>query len=121
LTILAIKQLESKSARQRLENAGVSCMTTYFVSRHAGAVEWASTQDLGIDVWLEHLDAASVIPGDIVAGTLPVHLAAAVCERGAIYLHLAIDMPGQLRGGELTAEQLEQMGARLEKYDVSRS
>ena len=106
--------------RDRLENAGGFCMTTFFVSRHAGAVEWASTQDLGIDVWLEHLDAASVFPGDIVAGTLPVHLAAAVCERGAIYLHLAIDMPGQARGRELTAEQLKQMGSKLEKYDVSR-
>jgi CRISPR-associated protein Csx16 len=121
LTILAIKQLEPKSVRHWLENAGGFCMTTYFVSRHAGAVEWASTQDLGIDIWLEHLDAASIFPDDIVAGTLPVHLAAAVCERGAIYLHLAIDMPGQARGGELTADQLGQMGARLEKYDVARS
>jgi len=95
-------------------------MTTYFVSRHAGAVQWASTQGLCVDVWLEHLDAVPILPGDVVAGTLPVHLAALVCERGATYLHLSINMPSQARGDELTAEQLDQMGARLEKYKVSR-
>ena len=95
-------------------------MTTYFVSRHSGAVDWAHTQGLAVDIWLPHLDAACLVAGDVVAGTLPVHLAAAVCARGATYLHLTIDVPQQSRGIELTAHQLQELGARLEPYDVAR-
>jgi CRISPR-associated protein Csx16 len=95
-------------------------MTTYFVSRHPGAVDWARTQGFSVDIWLPHLDAACLVAGDVVAGTLPVHLAAAVCARGVTYLHLTIDVPQQFRGTELTANQLKKLGARLEQYDVAR-
>jgi CRISPR-associated protein Csx16 len=93
-------------------------MTVWFVSRHAGAVEWARKQGLAVDRWVTHLDVGAVAAGDTVAGTLPVHLAAAVCARGARYLHLAVDLPAELRGSELAAEQLQALGCRLQGYRV---
>jgi len=95
-------------------------MTTYFVTRHAGAVEWAARQGIAIDRTVEHLDPAEVRPGDVVLGTLPVHLAAEVCGRGARYLHLVLELPPESRGLELTAEEMARCGARLVEYRVER-
>lgn len=90
-------------------------MTSWFVTRHPGAVDWAQAR--GIDAQLlAHLDPSTVGPGDIVMGTLPVPLAAAVCERGACYLHLSLDIPADLRGQELSARQMDQLGATLEEF-----
>ena len=55
-------------------------------------------------------------PGDTVIGTLPVNLVARVCARGGRYLHLSLDLPAEARGRELTADELERYGARLEAY-----
>lgn len=93
-------------------------MTTFFVSRHPGAADWARGQGLAVDRPLVHLDPAGVGPGDTVIGTLPVHLAAAVCARGARYLHLTLDLPPDWRGRELSAAQMTACGARLEEYRV---
>lgn len=95
-------------------------MTVWFVSRHAGAVEWARQQGLAIDRWVAHLDIGDVQRGDVVAGTLPVHLASALSARGARYLHLSIDLPPRWRGSELSAEQLTAAKARLQGYCVAR-
>ncbi|BDI03599.1 CRISPR-associated protein Csx16 [Sphaerotilus microaerophilus] len=93
-------------------------MATFFLSRHPGAVEWARRQGLAVDQWLAHLEVAQVQPGDTVIGTLPIHLAAQVCARGGRYLHLSLDLPVELRGRELTADELERAGARLEEFWV---
>ena len=95
-------------------------MSTLFISRHPGAVEWAERQRLQIDRRLTHLDPAAVSSGDIVAGSLPVDLVADVCARGARYLHLALDVPEHARGRELAADELELFGARLEPLVVER-
>lgn len=65
-------------------------MTTYFVSRHDGANNWAR-QEVPEARQVSHLDVGNVGPGDIVIGNLPVHLAAAVCARGARFRHFAFD------------------------------
>ena len=59
-------------------------------------------------------------PGDVVIGTLPVHIVAEICARGGRYLHLTLDVPPQARGRELTADDMERFGARLEEYEVKR-
>jgi putative CRISPR-associated protein (TIGR02620 family) len=59
-------------------------MTTYFVTRHPGAIEWAARQGLKVDRLLDHLDVAIIQPGDTVIGILPVNLAAEVCARRAL-------------------------------------
>ena len=91
-----------------------------FVSRHRGASDWALRKGLRVDRTAAHLDAETVSPGDIVVGSLPVHVAAQVCERGGRYFHLTLDVPEAMRGTELSAEQMERAGARLEEYRVER-
>ena len=95
-------------------------MTTFFISRHSGAREWAEKTGVGVDRWVDHLDLEEIRPGDQVLGTLPVHLAAAVCERSARYVHLSLELPADQRGRELTGADLEQFGARLEAFEVRR-
>ena len=93
-------------------------MTTYFISRHPGAVEWAAAQGLPIDHMLAHLDVACIQAGDTVIGSLPVNLAAQVCAAGAAYWHLNLVLPAALRGQELSAADLRQWGATLEEFQV---
>ena len=95
-------------------------MTTYLVSRHPGAWAWAAEEGIPIDRLVEHLDPGAIQPGDCVVGTLPINLAAAVCERGGRYLHLAMHLSRQSRGQELTPERMRAYGARLEEYRVVR-
>ena len=95
-------------------------MTTYFVTRHSGAREWAESQGLSVDEWPNHLDVRTVKAGDIVIGTLPIHLAAEVRARNARYLHLSLDLSGPMRGRELSAEEMSRAHARLEEYQVTR-
>ena len=95
-------------------------MTTWFVTRHPGAVEWAARQGLAVDRQVAHLDVADIQPGDIVIGILPIHLAAEVCARGARFYNLSLDVPPEARGRELSADDLERYGARLEGYTVHR-
>lgn len=93
-------------------------MTTFFVTRHPGAIEWAGQHDINFDQHLTHLDPARISAGDTVIGSLPIHLAAEVCARGARYFNLSIDLPAGLRGQELDAATLDQCTARLEEYRV---
>lgn len=93
-------------------------MTTWLVTRHPGALDWLLAQGFTDVEHVLHLDPMVVAPGDRVIGTLPVHLAGAVCERGARYFNLSLDVPETLRGRELSAAQLETCGARLEEFAI---
>lgn len=93
-------------------------MTTWFISRHPGAKEWAKTQGLTVDITIEHLEVDMVKHGDVVIGTLPVHIVADLCKRGARYLHLSMDIPENFRGKELSGDQMTTFGAQLEGYVV---
>lgn len=94
-------------------------MTTWFITRHPGALKWADHTGLAFDCHCTHLDPAGVQPGDTVIGTLPVHLAAAVCRQGVRYLHLSLDISASGRGRELDADQLAACHPRLESYAVT--
>jgi CRISPR-associated protein Csx16 len=96
-------------------------MTTYFVSRHPGARDWAVAEGLRVEQVIDHLDPAIIRPGDTLIGSLPVNLAAEVCERGARYLHLSLELPAALRGQELTAAQMRDCGAQIEEFRVWRA
>ncbi len=95
-------------------------MTVWFVSRHPGAVAWAQRQGLTVERWVQHLDPEIIQAGDTVIGTLPMQLAACVCERGGRYLHLRLDLPMEARGLELQADDLDKFGASLEPYFVAK-
>lgn len=93
-------------------------MTTYFVSRHPGALDWASQEGIKVDRQVAHLLINEIHSGDVVLGTLPVQLAAQVCQRGARYLHLSLDIPEALRGKDLTASDMRACRARLEAFHI---
>lgn len=91
----------------------------YFVSRHVGALEWIKRQtEWKIDCFLPHLDVEILRQGDVVLGTLPVHLAAEVCAKGAAFYFLQLSQEEYLRGSEYTVADLEQMGCSLRRFDV---
>jgi len=91
-----------------------------FITRHAGAHEWAERQGLEVDEIINHLDPEQIQQGDIVIGTLPIHLVAEINRRGGRYLHLSLNVPPAYRGRELSAEDMEKFGARLEEFEVRR-
>ena len=110
--------------QQRLYSAtevlsGGKSVAVYFVSRHRGATEWAKRQGLAAQM-VPHLNAAQVRPGDIVIGTLPIQLVATIVEIGARYLHLKIELPAEMRGIDLSADQMQAMGAQLVEYEARR-
>ncbi len=94
--------------------------TTWFVTRHQGAKEWAKEKGIRIDKLVDHFDPSQINRGDCMIGTLPVHLVADLCEQGAQYLHLSIDLPEHLRGKELTKKDMFDCNARLEEYKIER-
>jgi CRISPR-associated protein Csx16 len=93
-------------------------MTTWFVSRHAGALQWLEQQGICVDRCVAHLDPAQLEAGDKVIGTLPVHLAGQVCARQAQYWHLSMDVPANKRGSELSLADMHACDARLEPFLV---
>ena len=94
-------------------------MTTYFVTRHAGALDWAARRNIAA-VAVAHLDMSAVAAGDVVLGTLPVNLIADVNGRGARYFHLAMELPLAARGVDLTADDMDRYGAQLIEYRAER-
>lgn len=93
-------------------------MTTWFVTRHPGAIAWAARRGLVVDHCIAHFDPEIVAPGDTVIGVLPVNFAARVCARGGRYFNLSLDLPPEARGRELSADELDGYGARIERYVV---
>ena len=94
-------------------------MTVWFISRHPGAIDWVRQRNISIDHYEVHLDIAQVAAGDLVIGTLPIHMAAEVCQRGARFFFLALDLPAEYRGRELTAEDIDRCHGRLVPYHVT--
>lgn len=92
----------------------------WLVSRHHAALHWVLAQGLAVGRVVAHLDPTAVRAGDTVVGTLPVQSIADICSRGAHYLHLVLDLPEHMRGTELTLEQLDALGARLEQFRAER-
>ncbi len=92
-------------------------MKTIFVTRHPGAAEWAARNGFkGVEVVSHFTPSAEPMK---VIGTLPVHLAAAVCEAGGRYYHLSLNIPAELRGKELTAEDMDACCASVERFVVT--
>lgn len=95
-------------------------MTTYFISRHKGAIDWIAQQGIHIDKTLSHLNPQDIQKGDIIVGTLPIHLVAKVCQQGGRYFHLTLNLPEALRGKELSAEDMQNAQAQLEEFNVEK-
>ena len=92
-------------------------MKRVIVSRHPAAVEFIR-RSLGAVEWDEAPVLASAtaedVDGAIVAGNLPLHLAALAAEVIAV----EFDSGSAPRGTEYTLEDMEASGARLVRYRV---
>ena len=96
-------------------------MTTYFITRHLGALAWAKQQGVHYDVHLQHLFSLNKLQaGDRVIGTLPINMVFKLNQLGVSYVHLSLNIPPHLRGIELSAEQLNECEALLEEFLVSK-
>jgi len=95
-------------------------MTTWFISRHLGAIEWIKQQNIQIDRFESHLDTSLVQAGDVVIGTLPIHLVAEICQKGAKFYFLSVNVKPEQRGTELTAQQLVEQGCTLQAFHIQK-
>ena len=93
-------------------------MRTYVVSRHPGALEWLKCHGHDVSGALFHLDEIRLAPGDMVIGTLPVHMTAEVIRQGARYLHICMQLPASARGKELSLSEMKAYNAELREYHV---
>ena len=96
-------------------------MATFFVIRHQGAKDWMMKQTVHIDHWTDDIDLEDVKAGDVVIGILPMRLAADVCEKGAEFIALQINVPKEKRGTELCLKDLEEMQCSLCPYTVTKT
>ena len=93
----------------------------YLISRHAGAINWLEARGFENPILLNHATQNfidSLTESDMVFGTLPIHLAEAVCHQGARFFNLTLDVPAEYRGKELTCELMEEFDARLTEYRI---
>lgn len=95
-------------------------MTTYFITRHQGAQDWAYSQGITAQI-MPHLDPDMITKGDIVMGTLPIPIIAEICAKGARYFHLTLPIPPELRGKELSAQDMQNLGAKLEEFTARKT
>lgn len=93
-------------------------MTVWFVSRHPGAKVWAQEEGLCISAFVDHLDPATVVAGDVAIGSLPIHLAAAICAQGGTYRHLSLNLTAELRGVEISSDEMRLCGAKIEEFSI---
>ena len=87
-----------------------------FVTRHKGLLDWAIQKGL---VWDKHLDHARPhdVRGKNCLGVFPLWLAAEAESVTEINLRR---LPMELRGKELTAEEVDTLSPRLNTYKVER-
>jgi len=74
-----------------------------------GAVEWLKLHGIEGDVW-QHItkeDIEMLPTGSIVIGVLPLHLAVHVLDCGSRFWSLSVNVPPELRGKELSADQMD--------------
>lgn len=96
--------------------------TTYFVTRHPGALEWIQdkgfTNIIQVSHWtVEHTEQLE--PGDTVIGILPIDIAHALWTEGARYMALIMPtLPKEWLGKELSADEMDQAGARVVPFIV---
>jgi len=99
-------------------------MTTYLVTRHEGTRKWVDAMakhdrlPFAIDRMLEHLDTSVLKKGDVVVGTLPIHIAAELHAKGIEFWSLDLHVPPSDRGKELSGLHIAKYGARFTRYEV---
>ncbi|AMO56226.1 CRISPR-associated protein Csx16 [Endozoicomonas montiporae] len=98
-----------------LQNTG----RTFIVSRHSASIEWIKQQGYEHAEVIHHFAATQLQRGDLVIGTLPVHLAREINEQGIRFIYFSINVPESMRGKEISAGLLSTLNPRLEELQVS--
>ncbi|HWO07442.1 MAG TPA: CRISPR-associated protein Csx16 [Candidatus Paceibacterota bacterium] len=97
-------------------------MTTYVITRHAAASDFVARKGFsGAQVVAHAADDfwAGLKIGDVVVGTLPIHLAARACEiTGSPFGFLEVNVPADARGRELSLEEMERFGATISWWSI---
>jgi len=92
------------------------------VTRHAGAREWLSRQGLAPDIVTPHLsaeDEAALRRGDTIVGILPLPIVARLTAEGVRCVLISLTVPPEDRGRELTADDMDRLGAELSIVTVT--
>jgi CRISPR-associated protein Csx16 len=93
----------------------------YLISRHAGAIEWLTETINQPCTLIDHLtEEMEFKNNDWVIGTLPLTKIATICTQGAKFFLLEVEVPKELRGIDLSKEQLIELGAQLTEYRCER-
>ena len=87
------------------------------VSRHQGALNWLKKHHPEFDnvEYFSHINEKD-IKDNIVIGTLPINLAKLAKE----YWHLSMSIPSEMRGVELTIEDMENLDCKIEGFIIKR-
>ena len=97
-------------------------MTTFIVTRHAAAAEFAASRGFGDAKVVAHAGDefwSGLQSGDCVVGTLPLHLAARACAAtGNPFGFLGLDVPPEMRGKELSLDDMLRCKASIEWFRV---
>lgn len=86
----------------------------WLVSRHPGAQTWLNQHGFQ-GRQIAHLDIDAIAAGDIIIGSLPIHMVVALTLKSAEYWHLSMTIPECWRGTELTPEQMQLCQIKLQK------
>ena len=92
----------------------------HIVSRHPATIAWLDGYAAKGQHCLTHkeLYLSAIEPGDKVYGTLPLHLAAAVCEEGAEFYAVSLKIPRERKGEEIGADEIGEY-ISVTQYDVT--
>lgn len=91
----------------------------YFISRHKGAIEWIQDQRIAVTDFIEHLSSDHELhQNDTVIGTLPISIISHLNAQGIRYLHLDLTLTPEMRGKELTKNDMYMAKASLKEYLV---
>ena len=95
-------------------------MAVWFISRHQGAIDWIKQQPIQIDRFESHLDVNLIQAEDTIIGTLPIHLAAEVRQKGAKFYFLSVNVRPEQRGTELSAQELIAQHCAIELFYIQK-
>jgi CRISPR-associated protein Csx16 len=83
------------------------------VSRHQGLVDWLAQRGI-VGKVIAHATPDDVRGKDVI-GNLPLHLASVALSVTVVDMP---NLPPELRGQDLSPEQMDQVGATLSRYVV---
>lgn len=109
---------------------GGGFMVVCIVTRHSGTVDWVLAKlkgrGVGEDVRVVgHLSEKMILrmrKGDVVYGILPIHLIKRLLRKGVEYYHVVLPhVPRELRGTELSLDQVKEFGGQIWKIEDIKS